>query len=194
MATSLRSVIESFKINMDEIDAHLQAQGGYEYIDEVAKKARQVSSALKLLKLAVRTNTDKITGQYYTDPENAEAFSKDDDVSAYYNNVAAEGMFSIIVLDDESPLFLQEIPVMISHEMDTAHDVIDGRIISFFVDGEEHNYYNDTLGEYKENTFPPIDDKIMMFIEDTKKKAKELEEIRKATSIENHPIGKEEKK
>ena len=40
MATSLRSVIENFKINMGEIDAHLQAQGGYEYIDEVAKKSK----------------------------------------------------------------------------------------------------------------------------------------------------------
>ena len=192
MATSLRNVIENFKINMDEIDNHLNAQD--EYINDLARKAKQVSSALKLLKIAVRSNVDEIDGYYYTDPLTKDAFLKDDDVSRLYDSVAAEGIRSIIVLDDESPLFLQEIPVMISHEMDTAHDVIDGRIISFFVDGEEHNYYNDTLGEYKENTFPPIDDTIMMFIEDTKKKAKELEEIRKATSIENHPIGKEEKK
>ena len=82
---------------------------------------------------------------------------------------------------------------MISHELDTAHEVIDGRIISFFVDGEEHNYYNDSLGEYKEKAFPPIDDTIMMFIKDTKQKAKAIEDIRKATSIENNPIGKEEK-
>ena len=191
MATSLRNVIENFKIDMNEIDNHLNTQD--EYINDVAKKARQVSSALKLLKIAVRSNADKIVGSYYTDPFTKDAFLKDDDVSRLYDSVAAEGIRSIIVLDDESPLFLQEIPVMISHEMDTAHDAIDGRIISFFVDGEEHNYYNDSLGEYKENTFPPIDDTIMMFIEDTKQKAKELEEIRKATSIENHPIGKEEK-
>lgn len=192
MATSLRNVIENFKINMDEIDNHLNTQD--EYINDLARKAKQVSSALKLLKLAVRSNVDEIDGYYYTDPLTKDAFLKDDDVSRLYDSVAAEGIRSIIVLDDESPLFLQEIPVMISHEMDTAHDAIDGRIISFFVDGEEHNYYNDSLGEYKENTFPPIDDTIMMFIEDTKQKAKELEEIRKATSIENHPIGKEEKK
>ena len=191
MATSLRNVIENFKINMDEIDNHLNSQD--EYINDLARKAKQVSSALKLLKIAVRSNVDEIDGYYYTDPSTKDAFLKDDDVSRLYDSVAAEGIRSIIVLDDESPLFLQEIPVMISHEMDTAHDVIDGRIISFFVDGKEHNYVNDTLGEYKENTFPPIDDTIMMFIEDTKKKAKELEEIRKATSIENHPIGKEEK-
>ena len=191
MTTSLRNVIENFKIDMNEIDNHLNTQD--EYINDVAKKARQVSSALKLLKIAVRSNVDEIDGYYYTDPLTKDAFLKDDDVSRLYDSVAAEGIRSIIVLDDESPLFLQEIPVMISHEMDTAHDAIDGRIISFFVDGEEHNYYNDSLGEYKENTFPPIDDTIMMFIEDTKQKAKELEEIRKATSIENHPIGKEEK-
>ena len=191
MATSLRNVIENFKIDMNEIDTHLNAQD--EYINYVAKKAKQVSSALKLLKIAVRSNVDEIDGYYYTDPSTKDAFLKDDDVSRLYDSVAAEGIRSIIVLDDESPLFLQEIPVMISHEMDTAHNVIDGRIISFFVDGEEHNYYNDTLGEYKENTFPPIDDTIMMFIEDTKQKAKAIEEIRKATSIENHPIGKEEK-
>ena len=82
---------------------------------------------------------------------------------------------------------------MISHEYDAVNAVMAARIISFLVGGEEYNYYNDTLGEYKENAFPPIDDTIMMFIEDTKKKAKELEDIRKATSIENHPIGKEEK-
>ena len=192
MATSLRNVIENFKINMDEIDNHLNTQD--EYINDLARKAKQVSSALKLLRIAVRSNVDEIDGYYYTDPSTKDAFLKDDDVSRLYDSVAVEGIRSIIVLDDESPLFLQEIPVMISHEMDTAHDVIDGRIISFFVDGKEHNYVNDTLGEYKENTFPPIDDTIMMFIEDTKKKAKELEEIRKATSIENHPIGKEEKK
>ena len=192
MATSLRNVIENFKINMDEIDNHLNTQD--EYINDLARKAKQVSSALKLLKIAVRSNVDEIDGYYYTDPLTKDAFLKDDDVSRLYDSVAVEGIRSIIVLDDESPLFLQEIPVMISHEMDTAHEVIDGRIISFFVDGEEHNYYNDSLGEYKENTFPPIDDTIMMFIEDTKQKAKELEEIRKATSIENHPIGKEEKK
>ena len=192
MATSLRNVIENFKINMDEIDNHLNTQD--EYINDLARKAKQVSSALKLLKIAVRSNVDEIDGYYYTDPSTKDAFLKDDDVSRLYDSVAAEGIRSIIVLDDESPLFLQEIPVMISHEMDTAHDVIDGRIISFFVDGEEHNYYNDTLGEYKENTFPPIDDTIMMFIEDTKQKAKAIEDIRKATSIENHPIGKEEKK
>ena len=192
MATSLRNVIENFKINMDEIDNHLNTQD--EYINDLARKAKQVSSALKLLRIAVRSNVDEIDGYYYTDPSTKDAFLKDDDVSRLYDSVAVEGIRSIIVLDDESPLFLQEIPVMISHEMDTAHDVIDGRIISFFVDGEEHNYYNDSLGEYKENTFPPIDDTIMMFIEDTKKKAKELEEIRKSTSIENHPIGKEEKK
>ena len=191
MATSLRNVIENFKIDMDEIDNHLNTQD--EYINDLARKAKQVSSALKLLKIAVRSNVDEIDGYYYTDPLTKDAFLKDDDVSRLYDSVAVEGIRSIIVLDDESPLFLQEIPVMISHEMDTAHDVIDGRIISFFVDGKEHNYVNDTLGEYKENTFPPIDDTIMMFIEDTKKKAKELEEIRKATSIENHPIGKEEK-
>ena len=191
MATSLRNVIGNFKIDMDEIDNHLNTQD--EYINDMARKAKQVSSALKLLKIAVRSNVDEIDGYYYTDPLTKDAFLKDDDVSRLYDSVAVEGIRSIIVLDDESPLFLQEIPVMISHEMDTAHDVIDGRIISFFVDGEEYNYYNDTLGEYKENTFPPIDDTIMMFIEDTKKKAKELEEIRKATSIENHPIGKEEK-
>ena len=191
MATSLRNVIENFKIDMDEIDNHLNTQD--EYINDLARKAKQVSSALKLLKIAVRSNVDEIDGYYYTDPLTKDAFLKDDDVSRLYDSVAVEGIRSIIVLDDESPLFLQEIPVMISHEMDTAHNVIDGRIISFFVDGKEHNYVNDTLGEYKENTFPPIDDTIMMFIEDTKKKAKELEEIRKATSIENHPIGKEEK-
>ena len=191
MATSLRNVIENFKINMDEIDNHLNTQD--EYINDLARKAKQVSSALKLLKIAVRSNVDKIDGYYYTDPLTKDAFLKDDDVSRLYDSVAAEGIRSIIILDDESPLFLQEIPVMISHELDTAHEVIDGRIISFFVDGEEHNYYNDSLGEYKENTFPPIDDTIMMFIEDTKKKAKEIEDIRKATSIENHPIGKEEK-
>lgn len=191
MAVSLRNIIENFKISMDEIDAHLNAQD--EYINNLVRKAKQVSSALKLLKIAVRSNVDKIDGYYYTDPLTKDAFLKDDDVSRFYDSVAAEGIRSIIILDDESPLFLQEIPVMISHELDTAHEVMDGRIISFFVDGEEHNYYNDTLGEYKENTFPPIDDTIMMFIEDTKKKAKELEDIRKATSIENHPIGKEEK-
>ena len=192
MATSLRNVIENFKIDMNEIDNHLNTQD--EYINDLARKAKQVSSALKLLKIAVRSNVDEIDGYYYTDPSTKDAFLKDDDVSRLYDSVAAEGIRSIIVLDDESPLFLQEIPVMISHEMDTAHDAIDGRIISFFVDGEEHNYYNDSLGEYKENTFPPINDTIMMFIEDTKQKAKELEDIRKATSIENHPIGKEEKK
>ena len=191
MATSLRNVIENFKIDMDEIDNHLNTQD--EYINDLARKAKQVSSALKLLKIAVRSNVDEIDGYYYTDPLTKDAFLKDDDVSRLYDSVAAEGIRSIIVLDDESPLFLQEIPVMISHEMDTAHDVIDGRIISFFVDGEKHNYYNDSLGEYKENTFPPIDDTIMMFIEDTKQKAKAIEDIRKATSIENHPIGKEEK-
>ena len=191
MATSLRNVIENFKINMDEIDNHLNTQD--EYINDLARKAKQVSAALKLLKLAVRSNVDEIDGYYYTDPLTKDAFLKDDDVSRLYDSVAAEGIRSIIVLDDESPLFLQEIPVMISHEMDTAHNAIDGRIISFFVDGEEHNYYNDTLGEYKENTFPPIDDTIVMFIEDTKQKAKAIEDIRKATSIENHPIGKEDK-
>lgn len=191
MATSLRNVIENFKISMDEIDNHLNTQD--EYINNLARKAKQVSSALKLLKIAVRSNVDKIDGYYYIDPLTKDAFLKDDDVSRLYDSVAAEGLYSIIILDDESPLFLQEIPVMISHELDTAHEVMDGRIISFFVDGEEHNYYNDTLGEYKENTFPPIDDTIMMFIEDTKKKAKAIEDIRKATSIENHPIGKEEK-
>ena len=191
MATSLRNVIENFKIDMDEIDNHLNTQD--EYINDLARKAKQVSSALKLLKIAVRSNVDEIDGYYYTDPLTKDAFLKDDDVSRLYDSVAAEGIRSIIVLDDESPLFLQEIPVMISHELDTAHEVIDGRIISFFVDGEEHNYYNDSLGEYKEKAFPPIDDTIMTFIEDTKKKAKELEDIRKATSIENHPIGKEEK-
>ena len=191
MATSLRNVIENFKINMDEIDNHLNEQD--EYINDLARKAKQVSSALKLLKIAVRSNVDKIDGYYYIDPWTKDAFLKDDDVSRLYDSVAAEGIRSIIILDDESPLFLQEIPVMISHELDTAHEVMDGRIISFFVDGEEHNYYNDTLGEYKENTFPPIDDTIVMFIEDTKEKAKAIEDIRKATSIENHPIGKEEK-
>lgn len=191
MATSLRNVIENFKIDMNEIDNHLNTQD--EYINNLARKATQVSSALKLLKIAVRSNVDKIDGYYYTDPLTKDAFLKDDDVSRLYDSVAAEGIRSIIILDDESPLFLQEIPVMISHELDTAHEVMDGRIISFFVDGEEHNYYNDTLGEYKENTFPPIDDTIMMFIEDTKEKAKAIEDIRKATSIENHPIGKEEK-
>ena len=191
MATSLRNVIENFKINMDEIDNHLNVQD--EYINDLARKANRVSSALKLLKIAVRSNVDKIDGYYYTDPLTKDAFLKDDDVSRLYDSVAAEGIRSIIILDDESPLFLQEIPVMISHELDTAHEVIDGRIISFFVDGEEHNYYNDTLGEYKENTFPPIDDTITMFIEDTKKKAKAIKDIRKATSIENHPIGKEDK-
>ena len=191
MATSLRNVIESFKINMDEIDNHLNVQD--EYINDLARKAKQVSSALKLLKIAVRSNVDEINGYYYTDPLTKDAFLKDDDVSRLYDSVAAEGIRSIIVLDDESPLFLQEIPVMISHEFDTAHEVINGRIISFFVDGEEHNYYNDRLGEYKEKAFPPIDDTIKQFIEDTKKKAKDIEELRKITSIENHPIGKEEK-
>lgn len=191
MATSLRNVIENFKINMDEIDNHLNVQD--EYINDLARKANQVSSALKLLKIAVRSNADKIVGSYYTDPLTKDAFLKDDDVSRLYDSVAAEGIRSIIILDDESPLFLQEIPVTISHEMDTANDAMTARIISFYVDEEEHNYVNDSLGEYKENAFPPIDDTIMMFIEDTKKKAKELEDIRKATSIENHPIGKEGK-
>lgn len=191
MATSLRNVIENFKINMDEIDNHLNTQD--EYINDVARKAKQVSSALKLLKIAVRSNADKIVGSYYVDEKYKDAFLKDDDVSRLYDSVAAEGMCSIIILDDESPLFLQEIPVMISHEYDTTNVAITARIISFFVDGEEHNYYNDKLGEYKEDTFPPIDDTIMMFIEDTKQKAKAIEDIRKVTSIENHPIGKEDK-
>ena len=191
MAVSLRNVIENFKINMDEVDAHLNTQD--EYINDVARKAKQVSSALKLLKFAVESDIDNIDGYYFTDPKSKDAFLKDDDVSRLYDSVAAEGTYSIIILDDESPLFLQEIPVTISHEYDTANDAMTARIISFYVDEEEHNYVNDSLGEYKENAFPPIDDTIMMFIEDTKKKAKELEEIRKATSIENHPIGKEEK-
>lgn len=191
MATSLRNVIENFKINMDEIDNHLNTQD--EYINDLARKAKQVSSALKLLKIAVRSNVDKIDGYYYTDPLTKDAFLKDDDVSRLYDTVAAEGMYSIIILDDESPLFLQEIPVTISHEYDTLNNVMAARIISFFAEGEENNYVNDKLGEYKEKAFPPIDDTIMMFIEDTKKKAKEIEDIRKATSIENHPIGKEEK-
>ena len=191
MATSLRNVIENFKISMDEIDNHLNAQD--EYINDLARKAKQVSSALKLLKIAVRSNVDKIDGYYYIDPLTKDAFLKDDDVSRLYDSVSAEGLYSIIILDDESPLFLQEIPVTISHEYDTANDAMTARIISFYADEEEHNYINNTLGEYKENAFPPIDDTIMMFIEDTKKRAKEIEDIRKATSIENHPIGKEEK-
>ena len=193
MATSLRNVIENFKISMDEIDNHLNAQD--EYINDLARKAKQVSSALKLLKIAVRSNVDKIDGYYYTDPKNKDAFLKDDDVSGDYDTVAAEGMYSIIILDDESPLFLQVIPVMISHEYYEGDVTKPTRIISFFVDGEEnsYNYVNDKLGEYKKLAFPPIDDTIMQFIKYTKKKAKELEDIRKATSIENHPIGKEEK-
>lgn len=193
MATSLRNVIENFKISMDEIDNHLNAQD--EYINDLARKAKQVSSALKLLKIAVRSNVDKIDGYYYTDPKNKDAFLKDDDVSGDYDTVAAEGMYSIIILDDESPLFLQVIPVMISHEYYEGDVTKPTRIISFFVDGEEnsYNYVNDKLGEYKKLAFPPIDDTIMQFIKYTKEKAKAIEDIRKATSIENHPIGKEEK-
>ena len=191
MATSLRSVIENFKINMDEIDNHLNTQD--EYINDLARKAKQVNSALKLLKIAVRSNVDKIDGYYYTDPLTKDAFLKDDDVSRLYDSVAAEGLYSIIILDDESPLFLQEIPVMISHEFD-KHDVNNStRLISFLVDGKPINYVSSKVIWYKDKTFSPIDDTIMMFIEDTKKKAKELEDIRTATSIENHPIGKEEK-
>ena len=191
MATSLRSVIENFKISMDEIDNHLNAQD--EYINDLARKAKQVSSALKLLKIAVRSNVDKIDGSYYIDPWTKDAFLKDDDVSRLYDSVAAEGLYSIIILDDESPLFLQEIPVMISHEFD-KHDVNNStRLISFLVDGKPINYVSAKVIWYKDKTFSPIDDTIMMFIEDTKKKAKMIEDIRKATSIENHPIGKEEK-
>lgn len=98
MATSLRNVIENFKINMDEIDNHLNAQD--EYINDVARKANQVSSALKLLKIAVRSNADKIVGSYYVDEKYKDAFLKDDDVSRLYDSVAAEGMYSIIILDD----------------------------------------------------------------------------------------------
>lgn len=191
MATSLRSVIENFKISMDEIDNHLNAQD--EYINDLARKAKQVSSALKLLKIAVRSNVDKIDGYYYIDPWTKDAFLKDDDVSRLYDSVAAEGLYSIIILDDESPLFLQEIPVKISHEFD-KHDVNNStRLISFLVDGRPINYVSAKVIWYKDKTFSPIDDTIMMFIEDTKKKAKMIEDIRKATSIENHPIGKEEK-
>ena len=191
MATSLRNVIENFKINMDEIDNHLNEQD--EYINDLARKAKQVSSALKLLKIAVRSNVDKIDGYYYIDPWTKDAFLKDDDVSRLYDSVAAEGIRSIIILDDESPLFLQEIPVKISHEFD-KHDVNNStRLISFLVDGKPINYVSAKVIWYKDKTFSPIDDTIMMFIEDTKKKAKMIEDIRKATSIENHPIGKEEK-
>ena len=191
MATSLRNIIENFKIDMDEIDNHLNTQD--EYINDLARKAKQVSSALKLLKIAVRSNVDKIDGYYYTDPLTKDAFLKDDDVSRLYDSVAAEGLYSIIILDDESPLFLQEIPVMISHEFD-KHDVNNStRLISFLVDGKPINYVSAKVIWYKDKTFSPIDDTIMMFIEDTKKKAKELEDIRTATSIENHPIGTEEK-
>lgn len=191
MATSLRNVIENFKISMDEIDNHLNEQD--EYINDLARKAKQVSSALKLLKIAVRSNVDKIDGYYYIDPWTKDAFLKDDDVSRLYDSVAAEGLYSIIILDDESPLFLQEIPVMISHEFD-KHDVNNStRLISFLVDGKPINYVSAKVIWYKDKTFSPIDDTIMMFIEDTKKKAKMIEDIRKATSIENHPIGKEEK-
>nr|DAG40478.1 MAG TPA: hypothetical protein [Caudoviricetes sp.] len=192
MATSLRNVIENFKISMDEIDNHLNAQD--EYINDLARKAKQVSSALKLLKIAVRSNVDKIDGYYYTDPLTKDAFLKDDDVSRLYDSVAAEGLYSIIILDDESPLFLQEISVMISHEFD-KHDANNStRLISFLVDGKPINYVSSKVIWYKNKTFSPIDDTIMMFIEDTKKKAKAIEDIRTATSIENHPIGKEEKK
>lgn len=191
MATSLRNVIENFKINMDEIDNHLNTQD--EYINNLARKAKQVSSALKLLKIAVRSNVDKIDGSYYTDPFTKDAFLKDDDVYRLYDTIAAEGLYSIIILDDESPLFLQEIPVKISHEFD-KHDVNNStRLISFLVDGKPINYVSAKVIWYKDKTFSPIDDTIMMFIEDTKKKAKMIEDIRKATSIENHPIGKEEK-
>lgn len=191
MATSLRNVIENFKINMGEIDNHLNTQD--EYINDLARKAKQVSSALKLLKIAVRSNADKIDGYYYTDPLTKDAFLKDDDVSRLYDNVAAEGLYSIIILDDESPLFLQEIPVMISHEFD-KHDANNStRLISFFANGKPINYVSAKVVWYKDKTFSPIDDTIMMFIEDTKKKAKAIEDIRKATSIENHPIGKEDK-
>lgn len=191
MATSLRSVIENFKISMDEIDNHIKEQD--EYINDLARKAKQVSSALKLLKIAVRSNVDKIDGYYYIDPWTKDAFLKDDDVSRLYDSVAAEGLYSIIILDDESPLFLQEIPVKISHEFD-KHDVNNStRLISFLVDSRPINYVSAKVIWYKDKTFSPIDDTIMMFIEDTKKKAKAIEDIRKATSIENHPIGKEEK-
>ena len=191
MATSLRSVIENFKISMNEIDNHLNAQD--EYINDLARKAKQVSSALKLLKIAVRSNVDKIDGYYYIDPLTKDAFLKDDDVSRLYDSVSAEGLYSIIILDDESPLFLQEIPVKISHEFD-KHDANNStRLISFLVDGKPINYVSAKVIWYKDKTFSPIDDTIMMFIEDTKEKAKAIEDIRKATSIENHPIGKEEK-
>lgn len=191
MATSLRNVIENFKISMDEIDNHIKEQD--EYINDLARKAKQVSSALKLLKIAVRSNVDKIDGYYYTDPLTKDAFLKDDDVSRLYDSVAAEGLYSIIILDDESPLFLQEIPVKISHEFD-KHDVNNStRLISFLVDGKPINYVSAKVIWYKDKTFSPIDDTIMMFIEDTKEKAKAIEDIRTATSIENHPIGKEEK-
>ena len=86
-----------------------------------------------------------------------------------------------------------KVPVTISHEFD-KHDANNStRLISFLVDGKPIDYVSAKVIWYKDKTFPPIDDTIMMFIEDTKKKAKAIEDIRKATSIENHPIGKEEK-
>lgn len=182
----VKKAIKDFKIDVSEVNAHANEQD--EYINQEVVKAEQLKNAMRLLKIMIRNNLDKIEESYYINPDKKKVIIEDDDVSKFYDPLPTEGWFSIIILDKESPLYLQKVSIMVKH-MFSDNECRDPRIIGFFVDDKETNYTNDQLGMYKEGKYPPIHDTIMDYIQYTKDVNKQLDDIRKITSIENNLIG-----
>ena len=183
----IKKVIEDFKIDVNEINNHLDKQDNY--IKDVAFKAEQLSTALWLLKFMTVNHLTKIDSQSFNINNKSgiakpyDPINDKDPVQMLHQHDA----YRVIILDKESPLFMTKISVYgkcFEEHPDTVQ-------FDFEHDGE--NIGSIVAERNGNDTLPFYDEAIEKFINMGIKKKSDINEIRKATSVENHPIGKEEK-
>ena len=182
----VKKVIEDFKIDMNEINNHLDKQDNY--IKDMAFKAEQLSTALELLKFMTVNRLAKINSRSFNINNKFGIVKPYDPASDKdpMQKLHQHDRYNFIVLDKESPWFMAKLSVVgkcFSRDPD---------MVQFDF---EHNGENITsiLAKRNDNeTLPCYDEAISDFIYIEFKKKSDINDIRKATSVENHPIGKQD--
>ena len=185
----VRKVIEDYKLNLYEINNHLDKQDNY--INNIIYKTDKVSTALELLKVMTVNHIDKFDSNYYSYPHNYKIIKMDyaNILNYYYGLYKGDDIF-FIVLDKESPLFMNKVAVkahLFKKDKPTEH------VEFHFSNMHEGDLdYAWLCTKKKDGKYGSFDKAIKYFIQKTIDEKEELNKIRQATDIMNNPIGKQD--
>lgn len=180
-----RKIITDFKLDLENIDNHITKQDMY--ITNMVLKTVQVGTALMLFKYMAVNNVKVIDKDYFTEPKEKDIISmKYRDIMLYHSayELSRARTFVFAVLDKDSPYFLTKLLVSASYSEKDNKVTFDVLTVDKEIEVPECEDENNRIASYE--------DAVEWFIKESVKHKSQLDEIRKATDVENNPIGEQD--